>query len=111
LSPIKPTHAVVDAINNKMDDIALAISALSLGGLVQATPVTLSLTANVPYVLKATSGYVLAFGAGVSPYTAIKNDGAIVWEGDYMSALPFYCDTDITLICPVNNDHVSIVYL
>ncbi len=76
------------------------------------TPVSevISLTGGTPYTVKATAGWVVAFGSGVTPNTEIRNDLTAVWTGDYIAGHPFYCDTSIVLYCATNND-VTIVYL
>lgn len=70
-----------------------------------------SLVGGVEQTVKGGPGWVIAFGAGVSPYTYVKNGSTSVWIGDYISSQPFWCDTSIKIGCPVNNAYVSIVYI
>ncbi len=71
--------------------------------------VTINLVANVPYVLKPTDGWIVAFGAGETPLTEIRNNTTMVWQVYYFQSPPFYIDTSIVLFSPINNE-VSIVY-
>lgn len=73
------------------------------------TAETINITANVPYTVKNSSGWIIAFGAGSNTYTEIRNDATMVWQGDYIQNAPFYLDTSIKIFCTENNT-ISIVY-
>lgn len=70
----------------------------------------ITLVAGVPYVVKATSGWIIAFASGVVAPTYIRNGVTNVWSGDYIGAQPFYNDVSIILFCAAGNT-VSIVYV
>lgn len=74
------------------------------------TAVSVTLTGGVESVVKASAGWVVAFGSGSYDNTEIRNGtGNMVWKGDYISQ-PFYCDTNIRLYHASNNT-CTIVYL
>jgi hypothetical protein len=73
------------------------------------TALTINLTGGVAYTVKASPGWVCAFGAGTNNSTQIRNNTTLVWSGDYFQSPPFYLNNSIKLYSSVDNT-VSIVY-
>jgi hypothetical protein len=103
---------VVESFYADFDQNSLYPNVETLNANNPGTPKALQVTlvAGVPQVVKASPGWICAFGSHMNPATEIRNGVTAVWLGDYISGIPFYNDTSIVLFSSINNV-VGIVYL